>query len=84
MESTGSQNHDEVFATIATVVVVGIGCAAFEAALLPGVALGVAAVWLPRYYKNAGSGIKAANIAVNVIDLASRAARLGLRVSRGG
>ncbi len=49
-ETTSSENHDEVVATIATVVIVGIGAAVFEAALLPGIALGVAAMWLPRYY----------------------------------
>jgi hypothetical protein len=93
LDGDGAQNHGDVVATIATVTVVSIGAALFEAALLPGIALGVAAMWLPRYYPKTGEaleplfqstvgGIKAANAAVKVIDLASRAGRLGLRVSR--
>jgi TctA family transporter len=83
----------DAVATVATVAVVGIGAAVFEAALLPGIALGVAAMWLPRYYAKMGealeplfestvSGVNAANAAVNVFNLASRAGRLGLRVGR--
>ncbi len=33
---------------------VGIGAAAFEAALLPGLVLGVAAMWLPQYFPKMG------------------------------
>ena len=36
-------------ATVATVVVVAAGAALFEAALLPGIAIGVAAVAAPKY-----------------------------------
>lgn len=35
---------------VATVAVVAVGAAVFEAALLPGIALGVAAVAAPRYF----------------------------------
>src|SRR5271156_5206015 len=87
------QNHGDVVATIETVAVVSIGAALCEAALLPGIALGVAAMWFPRYYPKMGEaleplfkstvgGVNAANAAVNVFNLASRAGRLGLRVSR--
>ena len=41
-------------ATAATVAVVGIGTAVVEAALLPAVVLGAAAVWLPKYFPKAG------------------------------
>lgn len=40
---------DEAIATAATVGVVAVGVAVFEAALLPGVILGVAAMWAPKY-----------------------------------
>ena len=44
------ENSSDVGATLATVAVVGIVAAAFEAALLPGIVLGVAAVWLPQHF----------------------------------
>jgi hypothetical protein len=44
------ENRSDVVATVATVAVVGIVAAAFEAALLPGIVLGVAAVWLPQHF----------------------------------
>jgi hypothetical protein len=40
-------------ATAITVAAVGIGAAAFEAALLPGILLGVAAMWLPHDVRQA-------------------------------
>jgi hypothetical protein len=40
-----ADEDSELVATIATVAVVGIGAAAFEAALLPGIVIGVAAMW---------------------------------------
>ena len=44
-------------ATVATVAVVGIAAAAFEAALLPGIVLGVAAVAAPKYLPNMGAAL---------------------------
>ena len=35
----------------------GIGAAAFEAALLPGFVLGVAAVWAPKYFPKMGAAL---------------------------
>jgi hypothetical protein len=49
-----NEDSSEAVATIATVAVVGIGAAAFEAALLPGIILGVAAMWLPQYFPKMG------------------------------
>jgi hypothetical protein len=46
--------RSDVVATVATVAVVGIGAVVFEAALLPGVVLGVAAMWLPQYFPKMG------------------------------
>jgi hypothetical protein len=40
---------------VATVAVVGIGAAVFEAAILPGLVLGVAAMCMPRLYPKIGS-----------------------------
>ena len=42
---------------MATVAVVGIVAAAFEAALLPGIVLGVAAVWLPQHFPKMGAAL---------------------------
>ena len=36
---------------------VGIGAAVFEAALLPGIVLGAAAAWLPRYFPKIGEAL---------------------------
>jgi hypothetical protein len=41
---TNSEDSGDLFPTVATVAVVGIGAAVFEAALLPGLVLGVAAI----------------------------------------
>jgi predicted CoA-binding protein len=43
--------------TAATVAVVGVGVAVFEAALLPGVVLGVAAMLVPKVLPNVGTAI---------------------------
>jgi uncharacterized protein DUF5132 len=51
-----SENRSDVVAT-ATVAVVGIVAAAFEAALLPGIVLGVAAVWLPQHFPKMGAAL---------------------------
>ena len=50
-------DRGDVVATVATVAVVGIGAAAFEAALLPGIVLGVAAMWAPKYFPKMGEAL---------------------------
>ncbi len=50
-----AEDRSAVVATVATVAVVGIGAAAFEAALLPGIVLGVAAMWAPQYLPKMGA-----------------------------
>ena len=52
-----SDGRDEMVATVATVAVVGVGAAAFEAALLPGIVLGVCAVAVPRYLPQIGAAL---------------------------
>jgi Protein of unknown function (DUF5132) len=52
-----SEDRNELVATIATVAVVGIGAAVFEAALLPGLVLGVAAMSVPRFFPRIGSAL---------------------------
>lgn len=52
-----SDDSGDMVATIATVAVVGIGAAVFEAALLPGIVLGVAAVAVPRYLPQMGAAL---------------------------
>jgi hypothetical protein len=62
--SPGAERHDApaptdaTAATVATVAVVGLGVAVFEAALLPGVILGVAAVWVPQYFPKMGAALE--------------------------
>jgi hypothetical protein len=51
------EDRSDVVATVATVAVVGIGAVAFEAALLPGLVLGVAAMWLPQYFPKMGEAL---------------------------
>ena len=54
------QSHSDrgdVVATVATVGIVGLGAAVFEAALLPGLVLGVAAMWLPQYFPKMGTAL---------------------------
>jgi hypothetical protein len=53
----GGSDRSDVVATVATVAVVGIGAAAFEAALVPGIILGVAAMWLPQYFPKMGEAL---------------------------
>jgi Protein of unknown function (DUF5132) len=52
-----SDRRSEVIATAATVAVVGVGAAIFEAALLPGLVLGVAAMWAPQYFPKMGEAL---------------------------
>src|SRR5262249_5593673 len=50
--------NDELLATAATVGVVAVGALVFEAALIPGIALGVCACWHPRHCRrSAGRSI---------------------------
>jgi Protein of unknown function (DUF5132) len=51
------QDRSDIVATVATVAVVGVGAAVFEAALLPGIVLGVAAMWLPQYFPKMGEAL---------------------------
>ncbi len=53
-KTDGASEHDEsheggINKTVATVVVIAAGAALFEAALLPGLVLGVAAMAAPKY-----------------------------------
>jgi hypothetical protein len=52
-----TEDRSDVVATVATVAVVGVAAAAFEAALLPGIVLGVAAVAVPRYLPQIGAAL---------------------------
>jgi len=81
---------DNTVATIASVAVVGIGAAVFEAALIPGIIIGAAAMWLPSQYPRVGDKVEpllrtaagSANTlsaAATVFDVASGLGRMGLR-----
>ena len=56
-ESLENSDRSELIATAATVAVVGVGAAVFEAALLPGIVLGVAAMWAPQYFPKMGEAL---------------------------
>ena len=53
----GDPNINAVAATAATVAVVAIGAFVFEAALIPGIALGVAAMLVPKFLPQMGSAL---------------------------
>jgi hypothetical protein len=55
---TNSEDPGDLLPTVATVAVVGIGAAVVEAALLPGLILGVAAVSVPPYFPQIGSALQ--------------------------
>jgi hypothetical protein len=52
-----SLDQTDIVVTAATVAVVGVGVAVFEAALLPGVVLGVAAMLVPRVLPSLGQAV---------------------------
>jgi hypothetical protein len=52
-----SEEETNIVATVATVGVVGVGVALFEAALLPGLVLGVAAMAAPKFVPKIGSAL---------------------------
>jgi hypothetical protein len=52
-----SEDPGDLLPTVATVAIVGIGAAVFEAALLPGMVLGVAAMCAPRFFPQTGSAL---------------------------
>lgn len=52
-----SEGQDELVATAATVVVVGAGVIIFEAALLPGLVLGICTMLVPKYLPKIGSAM---------------------------
>jgi hypothetical protein len=72
---------------VATVAVVGIGCAAtLEAALLPGFVIGVAAMWAPKYLPKIGKvsrgklatfsyGVQAIELVLGAVNLTRRPLR---------
>ena len=53
----GDQNFNSAAATVATVAVVGVGALVFEAALIPGLALGVAAMLVPKFLPQIGTAL---------------------------
>jgi hypothetical protein len=56
-ESLGEQESGGLNKTVATVVVVAAGAALFEAALIPGIVIGVAAVAAPKYFPKLATGL---------------------------
>ena len=50
-------DQGEIIATAATIAVVAVGAAVFEAALLPGIAIGVVATLAPRVLPSIGAAL---------------------------
>jgi hypothetical protein len=57
IEAAEDNSNNEIVLTAATVVVVGVGAAIFEAALLPGLALGVVAALAPKVLPGLGASL---------------------------
>jgi hypothetical protein len=57
IEAAQDDGNNEIVLTAATVVVVGVGAAIFEAALLPGLALGVVAALAPKVLPGLGASL---------------------------
>src|SRR5262245_66650654 len=53
-----AESQDELIATAATVAVVGAGVIIFEAALLPGLVLGIATMLVPKYLPRLGGAVR--------------------------
>ena len=51
------ESQDDLVATAATVCVVGAGVLIFEAALLPGLVLGIATMLVPKYLPQIGAAV---------------------------
>ena len=51
------ESQDDLFGTVATVCVVGAGVLIFEAALLPGLVLGIATMIVPKYLPEIGADV---------------------------
>lgn len=58
VNETTDETSDSLVATVATLGVVGVGVAVLEAALLPGVILGAAAVLAPKFVPQLGTTLK--------------------------
>jgi len=75
-ERDRARDHNTEVATAATVAVVAIGAAALEAAMLPAIAVGVVAAWVPSYFPKIGEAlhplIKSAVQSVNKIAQSTR------------
>jgi hypothetical protein len=55
---SASEQPGDIVPTVATVAAVCVGAAAFEAALLPGIVIGIAAVAVPGYLPQIGAALK--------------------------
>ena len=53
--TAGGDDYDSMLATAATVAVVGAGVLIFEAALLPGLVLGIATMMVPQHLPKIGA-----------------------------
>jgi hypothetical protein len=53
-----NRDREDVFTTVATIGVIGVGAALIEASLIPGMIIGVAAAYAPKYVPWLGSGLQ--------------------------
>jgi hypothetical protein len=88
-DGPGDQNINATAATVATVAVVAAGALVFEAALIPGIALGVAAMLVPRYLPQIGGALdplvkSAVRVGRKTRELVGRGGRARPRYGRRG
>ena len=55
---TNGADRDDMLRTAATIGIIGVGAALFEAALIPGIIIGVAAAYAPKYLPKASAALQ--------------------------
>lgn len=56
--SDASADEPDVVTTVATIGVIGVAAALFDVALIPGIIIGVAAAYAPKYVNNLGDRLQ--------------------------
>ena len=57
-DTENGKDRDDLLRTAATIGVIGIGAALIEVGLIPGMIVGVAAAYAPKYLPNAGARLQ--------------------------
>jgi hypothetical protein len=57
-EANAGADEPDVVTTVATIGVIGVAAALFDVALIPGIVIGVAAAYAPKYMTNVGERLQ--------------------------